>query len=388
MNDGQRDRGDRCGRRRQPDHQELQRAGVDDGGEHRRPPPRQPGVHDQQSQRHAQRDERQPDRRRQLRAPGAGSGRVSSHVSQFCRARHRIVRPVPGRRAIGWIGVTPSTPAARSSPSTLAVLLVVAAFVVPHLHLGIVTPLINMHAAADPRLRRHRADLRLVERPRRLGHRTGDRSSASRRCCGGRPWRSGCGWRALTLVDLGDVGGVGVLAGDDRRLAARLRRAGSPPDTNICARCRRSPTSPRRCGRSPERILDFQPNSWITHVSGHPPGALLTFVWLDRIGLGGGAWAGAVVLLVGSSAAAAIVVAVRALADEDDRPAGRAVRRGGADRDLDRGVGRRLFRGRRRVGYRAAGAGRPADGAVPGVGRRGCRAVAGLGDLPELRPRR
>ena len=64
------------------------------------------------------------------------------------------------------------------------------------------------------------------------------------------------------------------------------------------------------------RILDFQPNSWITHVSGHPPGALLTFVWLDRIGLSGGAWAGLLCLLVGSSAAAAIVVAVRALADE------------------------------------------------------------------------
>ena len=65
------------------------------------------------------------------------------------------------------------------------------------------------------------------------------------------------------------------------------------------------------------RIPDFQPNSWITHVSGHPPGALLTFVWLDRIGLGGGAWAGLLCLLVGSSAAAAIVVAVRALADEN-----------------------------------------------------------------------
>ena len=50
---------------------------------------------------------------------------------------------------------------------------------------------------------------------------------------------------------------------------------------------------------------------------GHPPGALLTFVWLDRIGLGGGAWAGLLCLLVGSSAAAAIVVAVRALADEE-----------------------------------------------------------------------
>ncbi|WP_120309019.1 hypothetical protein [Mycolicibacterium celeriflavum] len=64
------------------------------------------------------------------------------------------------------------------------------------------------------------------------------------------------------------------------------------------------------------RILDFQPDSWITHVSGHPPGALLTFVWLDRLGLGGGAWAAVLCLLVGSSAAAAIVVAVRALADE------------------------------------------------------------------------
>jgi hypothetical protein len=51
-------------------------------------------------------------------------------------------------------------------------------------------------------------------------------------------------------------------------------------------------------------------------VSGHPPGALLTFVWLDRIGLGGGAWAGLLCLLVGSSAAAAIVVAIRALNDE------------------------------------------------------------------------
>jgi hypothetical protein len=64
------------------------------------------------------------------------------------------------------------------------------------------------------------------------------------------------------------------------------------------------------------RILDFQPDSWITHVSGHPPGALLTFVWLDRIGLGGGGWAGVWCVLVGSSAAAAIIVAVRALTDE------------------------------------------------------------------------
>lgn len=40
-------------------------------------------------------------------------------------------------------------------------------------------------------------------------------------------------------------------------------------------------------------------------------------MWLDRIGLSGGAWAGLLCLLVGSSIAAAIVVTVRALADED-----------------------------------------------------------------------
>jgi methylthioxylose transferase len=64
------------------------------------------------------------------------------------------------------------------------------------------------------------------------------------------------------------------------------------------------------------RIPDYQPHSWITHVSGHPPGALLTFVWLDRIGLGGGAWAGLLCLLVGSSAAAAVIVTLRAVGYE------------------------------------------------------------------------
>ncbi|MEU7476153.1 hypothetical protein AB0A63_09225 [Lentzea sp. NPDC042327] len=54
------------------------------------------------------------------------------------------------------------------------------------------------------------------------------------------------------------------------------------------------------------RIPDFQPDSWTTHVSGHPPGALLTFVALDRIGLGGGAAASLFCVLVGSLAVVAI----------------------------------------------------------------------------------
>nr|WP_246461070.1 hypothetical protein [Nocardia transvalensis] len=66
-----------------------------------------------------------------------------------------------------------------------------------------------------------------------------------------------------------------------------------------------------------DRILDFQPDSWTTHTSGHPPGALLVFVWLDRIGLGGGAWAGAACVVVGCSAAVAVPIALKALGAPD-----------------------------------------------------------------------
>lgn len=65
------------------------------------------------------------------------------------------------------------------------------------------------------------------------------------------------------------------------------------------------------------RILDGQPDSWTTHVSGHPPGALLFFVVLDRIGLGGSTWAGIVCVLAGCSAPIAVAVALRALGAED-----------------------------------------------------------------------
>ncbi len=66
-----------------------------------------------------------------------------------------------------------------------------------------------------------------------------------------------------------------------------------------------------------DRIVDGQPDSWTTHVSGHPPGALLFFVVLDRIGLGGSTWAGIVCVLVGCSAPIAVAVALRALGAED-----------------------------------------------------------------------
>jgi methylthioxylose transferase len=114
-------------------------------------------------------------------------------------------------------------------------------------------------------------------------------------------WATSCAWAfALAMIDGWQRGFAGRLTDKDEY----LRQV--PSITDI----------PETLRTFSSRILDFQPNSWITHVSGHPPGALLTFVWLDRIGLSGGAWAGLLCLLAGSSAAAAIVIALRPLADE------------------------------------------------------------------------
>ncbi|MFG2319531.1 hypothetical protein [Streptomyces tendae] len=63
-------------------------------------------------------------------------------------------------------------------------------------------------------------------------------------------------------------------------------------------------------------ILLHSPDNWPAHVAGHPPGATLTYVLLDRIGLGGGGWAGALTLTVGATAGVAVLVTVRALAAE------------------------------------------------------------------------
>ncbi|HEY0577956.1 MAG TPA: hypothetical protein VGD73_27955 [Pseudonocardia sp.] len=61
------------------------------------------------------------------------------------------------------------------------------------------------------------------------------------------------------------------------------------------------------------RILAFGPHSFTTHVAAHPPGALLVFVGLDRIGLGGGGPAGVLCILVGASTPVAVALTLRAL---------------------------------------------------------------------------
>lgn len=196
----------------------------------------------------------------------------------------------------------------------VAVVLVVAAFAVPHLRLETVTPLIN----ATPQRFRDFAGMAPIFGwwDPHVGWGTitavaigvaavwWGPSLAQRLRWRWLPWvvwATSCAWAfSLAMIDGWDLGFAG-------RLTARHEYLQQVPTVTDAGEAVRT---------FADRILDYQPDSWITHVSGHPPGALLTFVWLDRIGLAGGGWAALLCLLVGSSAAAAIVIAVRALADE------------------------------------------------------------------------
>jgi hypothetical protein len=57
-------------------------------------------------------------------------------------------------------------------------------------------------------------------------------------------------------------------------------------------------------------------NVWTTHVAAHPPLATLLFWALDRIGLGGGFWAGTLCILIASAASVAMPVVLRELGAE------------------------------------------------------------------------
>ena len=66
-----------------------------------------------------------------------------------------------------------------------------------------------------------------------------------------------------------------------------------------------------------DRIPVGVPGSWETHVAGHPPGALLLFVGLVSIGLGGAFASAVAITLVGCTAPVAVLIALRSLGAED-----------------------------------------------------------------------
>ncbi|MET1039080.1 MAG: hypothetical protein ABW075_12470 [Aeromicrobium sp.] len=65
-----------------------------------------------------------------------------------------------------------------------------------------------------------------------------------------------------------------------------------------------------------DRIPFDSPDNWYVHVAGHPPGALLYFVGLDRLGVTDPFWIGVVCVTIASTAAAAVLITLRTLGSE------------------------------------------------------------------------
>jgi hypothetical protein len=62
-----------------------------------------------------------------------------------------------------------------------------------------------------------------------------------------------------------------------------------------------------------DRIPFDSPHNWYVHVAGHPPGSLLFFVLLDRLGITGFFSIGLVVVTIGSTAIVAVLITLRTL---------------------------------------------------------------------------
>ena len=113
-------------------------------------------------------------------------------------------------------------------------------------------------------------------------------------------WLTALAWSvSLALIDGWDRGFASKLAGPDEY----LHEVGRFGDVSATLR------------EFARRIPDYQPDSWNTQVSGHPPGAVLTFVALDRMGLGGPTWGAVLCVLAGTSSVVAILITLRALGD-------------------------------------------------------------------------
>ena len=65
-----------------------------------------------------------------------------------------------------------------------------------------------------------------------------------------------------------------------------------------------------------DRIPMDAPDNWYVHVAGHPPGALLYFVGLDRLGVTDPFWIGVVCVTIASTAVVAVMITLRALGSE------------------------------------------------------------------------
>jgi hypothetical protein len=113
-------------------------------------------------------------------------------------------------------------------------------------------------------------------------------------------WLAGMTWMlSLALVD--GLDGVGRIL-DTRPESLQTARATTDVSATLHEYVSRIPFS--------------HPHNWPVHVAGHPPGALLFFVLLVRLGLGSGLGAGLVVTALAATTPLAVLVTLRALSQE------------------------------------------------------------------------
>ncbi|HEX4245670.1 MAG TPA: hypothetical protein VHY77_08890 [Acidimicrobiales bacterium] len=192
-------------------------------------------------------------------------------------------------------------------------LLVAAAFEVPHLHLGWLTPVINQTAgqykvlgATAPILGKwlpHVDWSTAVALTIAVAAVTGGpvvaRVARWRWLVLG-TWATSLAWAmSLALIDGWERGFVGHTGGTTGYLAALPRAKSASALTREFA-----------------SHIVAGPGSWHITVAGDPVGALLTFFGLERIGLSGPTWASTFCVLVGTSAVAAVLITVKALSGE------------------------------------------------------------------------
>ena len=186
---------------------------------------------------------------------------------------------------------------------------------------------------------------------------------AGRACwAGGTPprWPTRLPWRRLLLGVVRRRAGVAAVARPRRRLR-RARRGSLGNHVRVPAHRPRGRRRARACCETyVDRIPYAAADNWPTHVAGHPPGALLFFVGLVRLGLGGDLAAGA-----RGHRASRRHGARRGAGRRCGRSAPRTLARRAAPflvldarRGLHGGLGRRRLRGGRRLGAGRPGAGR------------------------------
>ncbi len=197
---------------------------------------------------------------------------------------------------------------------SIIVMLVAAAFGVPHLHLAWLTPVAHQ-TAGQYKVLAQTAPILGKWLPHATWGTVAALLIAAIVICWGpiaarvTPWRwlvigtwaTSAAWAmALALIDGWKRGFVGRMGGKSSYLATIPRV-----------------TSVRDLIRGFASHIVDGPGSWHISVAGDPPGALLTFVGLNRLGLRGPTWAGGFCVLLGTSAAAAVLITIRALSGED-----------------------------------------------------------------------